>query len=315
MKALVIGYGSIGERHARLLGQLGMSVAVVSRRPVEAPNLYPSIEAAMTGFAPDYVVIASRTSEHRDDLGALKDTGFDGILMMEKPVFDNGDGGAEGLAGPAYAGFNMRFHPVLRRFRELVAETTPFAVQAYVGQYLPDWRKGADYRERYSAIKALGGGVLRDCCHELDYLNWIFGGWGRLTAIGGHFSNLEIDSDDVFSLLIETVRCPAVSLHMNYLDDTLHRHVLALTDKGSIRADIAAGTVTHAGGTEHFTLERDDTYIAQHEAALRGDTSILCTLEEGLDVMRMIDAAETSAACGAWVSTTAHSHPQRGTAS
>ena len=33
--ALVVGLGSIGERHVRLLGDLGLDVAVVSRRRAE----------------------------------------------------------------------------------------------------------------------------------------------------------------------------------------------------------------------------------------------------------------------------------------
>ena len=62
MKALVIGYGSIGMRHARLLGDLGLDVAVVSRRTVEAPKVFKDIAEAVSGFAPDYAIIASRTA-------------------------------------------------------------------------------------------------------------------------------------------------------------------------------------------------------------------------------------------------------------
>ena len=300
MKALVIGYGSIGQRHARLLTDLGHDVAVVSRRDVDADNLFKTIADAVAGFAPDYAVIASRTHEHRNDMATLAESGFKGTLLVEKPIFDTGTEVAANQFAQIFVAYNLRFHPVLVRLKEVLAERTPHAVHATVGQYLPDWRPDADYRRGYSAIKAQGGGVLRDLSHELDTLNWMLGGWTRLTALGGHVSGLEIDSDDVFSILFETARCPVVSVQMNYLDSTLRREVLALTDQGTVHADLVRGTLEVDGEIETFTVERDDTYLAQHQAALAGSGG-LCTLAEGLDVMRMIEAAEEAASGRQWV--------------
>ena len=301
MKALIIGYGSIGQRHARLLQGLGLETAVVSRRAVDAANLYAAIPEAVADWGPEYAVVASRTHEHRNDFKALSDSGFKGRVLMEKPLFDRGDDVPTHEFEKIFVAYNLRFHPVIARFRELLSETEPFAVHAYVGQYLPDWRPDADYRQGYSAIKAQGGGVLRDLSHELDALNWMLGGWTRMTALGGHVSNLEIDSDDVFSLLFETRRCPVASVQMNYLDSTLTRTLTAMTDRGTIRADLVAGTLAFDDETEIFTPDRDDSYIAQHRAILEGGSDVLCTLDEGLDVMRMIEAAEAAALEKKWV--------------
>ena len=301
MRALIIGYGSIGQRHTRLLRGLGLETAVVSRRAVNADNLYAAIPEAVRDWAPEYAVVASRTHEHRDDFKALAESGFKGTVLMEKPLFDHGGGVPVHDFEKIFVAYNLRFHPVIARFRELLSGTKPYAVHAYVGQYLPDWRPDADYRKGYSAIKAQGGGVLRDLSHELDALNWMLGGWTRMTALGGRVSELEIDSDDVFSILLETNRCPVASIQMNYLDSTLNRTIIALTDRGTIRADLVTGTVEFDGNTETFSAGRDDTYIAQHRGALNGEDGILCTLNQGLDVMRMIDAAEASVAEKKWV--------------
>ena len=301
MKVLVIGYGSIGKRHARLLQDLGLDTAVVSRRNVDATTVLPSIAVAVADWNPEYVVVASRTHEHRGDFEALTEGGFAGTVLMEKPLFDRGgDAPAHGFS-QVFVAYNLRFHPAVARFRELLDQTTPYAVHAYVGQYLPDWQPDSDYRKGSSAIRAQGGGVLRDLSHELDALNWMLGGWTRMTALGGQLSNLEIDSDDVFSVLFETNRCPVATVQMNYLDSSLNRTITALTDRGTIRADLVAGTLAFDDKTETFTPERDDTYIAQHKAVLNGEGDTLCTLDEGLDVMRMIDAAETSVAEKTWV--------------
>lgn len=301
MKGLVIGYGSIGARHARLLRELGLEVAIVSRRNIDWPDTFAAIPEAISAWGPDYAVIASRTHEHRGDMAALAESGFKGTLLVEKPVFDTGTEVAASQFAQIFVAYNLRFHPVLVRLKEVLAERTPHAVHVTVGQYLPDWRPEADYRRGYSAIKAQGGGVLRDLSHELDTLNWMLGGWTRLTALGGHVSGLEIDSDDVFSILFETARCPVVSVQMNYLDSTLRREVLALTDQGTVRADLVRGTLEVDGETGTFTVGRDDTYLAQHQAALAGGGGGLCTFDEGLDVMRMIEAAEAAVSGRQWV--------------
>ena len=300
MRALVIGYGSIGARHARILGELGNEVRVVTRRPQENLKYYITIVEAVADFNPEYVIIASRTSEHADDMAVLAGTGYSGILMIEKPLFDRALPIPENTFSKIYVGFNLRFHPALLRFKEILSDTKTFAVNAYAGQYLPNWRPGTDYRYGYSAQKSEGGGVLRDLSHELDYLNWLFGEWTAVTALGGQISNLELDSDDVFSLLFETSNCPIVTVSLNYLDSILRRDLLALTDKGSVHLDFATSVVTFNGQSERFDVARDDTFIAEHLAAL-GHDSGLCTLNEGMTVMKMIDACERAAAGHTWV--------------
>lgn len=301
MKALVVGFGSAGARHTRVLEGLGLAVAVVSRRPVERSGAYATIADAVPDWRPDYVVLAGRTAERRRDMAALADSGFEGPVLAEKPLFDRGTDVPDNSFSAVFVGYNLRFHPVVRRLADILEDAAVYGVHAYVGQYLPDWRPGTDYRAGYSAVRTEGGGVLRDLSHELDFLTWMLGGWTRLTAAGGRVSHLEIDSDDIFSVLFEAARCPVVSVQMNYLDSVLRRQVLALTDRGTVRADLAAGRIEFAGKTESFAPDGDDTYTAEHAAALSGDGSTLCTLPEALDVMRMIEAAETAAAQSTWV--------------
>ena len=301
MKAVVVGHGGIGARHARWLEELGHSVAVVSRRPAAAMRRFPTVAEAVRGFAPDYAVIASRTAEHRADLTALAATGFDGLVLVEKPLF------AEPAAVPAnrfakvFVAYNLRFDPVVRAAKAILDGESLIALHVYVGQYLPDWRPNRDYRTVYSARRAEGGGALRDLSHELDAVNWIAGGWTRLAATGGHLSPLEIDSDDVFALLVETARCKAVTVNLNYLDDALHRDIVALTAKGTLRADLVAGTVSFGGKLEVFNVVRDDAYRDQHRAILSGAADGACTLEDGVAITEMIAAAERAAHDRVWV--------------
>ena len=116
MKALVIGYGSIGIRHARLLTSLGCEVAVVSSRDVEFPAHYHTLADALS-WKPEYVVIANRTSQHYKTLTELAELGFTGTVLIEKPLFHEEEEFPRQEFKRAFVGYNLRFHPILQIFR------------------------------------------------------------------------------------------------------------------------------------------------------------------------------------------------------
>ena len=302
MSALVIGYGSIGARHARLLQALGCATGVVSARSIDFPNVFPRIDSALALWQPEYVVIANATCQHLDTLRSLATLGYAGRVLVEKPLFG-------GVAPPPdqqferlAVAYNLRFHPAIDRLRKLLDGEKVLSVQCYVGQYLPNWRPGADYRLSYSSHAAQGGGVLRDLSHELDYLQFIFGEWLRVSAIGGHFSHLEGDSDDIFGLMMSCTSCPLVQVQLNYMDRVGRRSILVNTDSHTIVADLVANTLTVDACEEFISIERDFTYQAMHRAMLddeRADVR-LCSLSEGMDTMRLITAAEAASHSSQW---------------
>ena len=302
MKVLIIGYGSIGARHARLLSELKCQAAVVSERKVDFPKTYASLAAALAVEQPSYIVIANATSQHHDSLLALAKLDYAGTVLVEKPVFSNWVDIKPLPFQSIFVGYNLRFHPIIKRLKLLLDGEQVLSVLAYVGQYLPDWRPDTDYRESYSASAAKGGGVLRDLSHELDYLTWLLGGWKRVSALGGKFSQLEITSDDIYALSIDTPACPIVTVQMNYLDRLTRRFVLINTSNHTIEADFIKGVVRIDGEVEMIVTERDYTYNAMHEAVLTANMDNLCTLKEGLEVMQLIESAELSAQrSGEWV--------------
>ena len=188
--ALVIGFGSIGQRHARLLREMGLSVHVYSRRTLPDEKKYQSLESALKEVHPEYVVIANETSEHYSTLKTVLSFEVPQVLV-EKPLFSTSvESLPENPKSQVCVAYNLRFHPLLQRLCSEINGQSVLLVQVYVGQYLPDWRPQQNYRNSYSVSRAQGGGVLRDLSHELDYLNWLFGPWQSLTALGGHYSSL-----------------------------------------------------------------------------------------------------------------------------
>jgi predicted dehydrogenase len=302
LTALVVGYGSIGVRHARLLSELGCRTVVVSGRNIEFPVAYRGLETALATEQPEYVVIANPTKDHYDTLSTLGRLNYAGTVLVEKPIFDRYKVVPQHNFRKLLVAYNLRCHPVIQQLKALLINERVLSVQAYAGQYLPGWRPQSDYRASYSASAEQGGGVIRDLSHELDYLTWMLGGWKKVSAIGGHFSELEIDSDDIFSLMFTTPLCPAVTLQLNYLDRQTRRFVIINTAQHTIEADLVLGSITVDRDSKFFSTERDYTYREMHANILSENTESLCSMEEGLETLRLIEAAELAARQMEWVS-------------
>lgn len=301
MQVLVIGYGSIGSRHSRLLAERGHQVVCVTKN-LECP--FPTVASVQEGlneYQFELVIISNPTEKHVSALESLIDAGYANRVLVEKPLFEK-DHDVQGVnVDNTYVAYVLRFHPLLRRAHELLRGKEVYSAQFYVGQYLPDWRPGTDYRACYSAYKEQGGGVLRDLSHELDLVQWMLGAWHKVTAIGGHFSPLEISSDDVFSLLMKTEKCPAVTVELDYLNLTVRRGFNINAEGLSLQGDLVAGTLVHNGVVMEFPTVRDTIFIAQIEALTGEGDPHLCSYEQGASVMKLIDAAEIAAKDCIWV--------------
>ena len=301
MHALIIGYGSIGARHARLLESMGHEVACVTRNRECPFPAFPNIQAALEETEPWLAVVCTATVEHAANLKSLLKTGFTGRILVEKPLFERVRDIDPAPGDNVFVAYNLRFHPLVARTRELLAGRTVLNARFAVGQYLPDWRPGQDYTKSYSASRAKGGGVLRDLSHELDLALFLLGDWKRATAMGGHYSDLKIDSDDQFAVLMETERCPVVGVHMDYLSRSTHRGFDVTCADMTLRADFMAGMLTVDGTVEEFPLERDITYRRELEAMAVGDPTP-CTYGQGLALVELIEALEQCAEQQIWVS-------------
>ncbi len=309
MTILVVGLGSIGARHARLAQGLGHEVRAVTRRPETFDGIsYPSLPEALAAGRYDLIVIANETAAHWPALGLLADAGFDGLVLVEKPLAIAPPPPAEARAIQAWAGdrvrlaYNLRLHPALQALKAKLEGRPLVSVAAYAGQDLRSWRPGQPVEQSYSSSAALGGGVLRDLSHELDYLAWIVGDWTRLTAIGGRMGGLPIDSDDCWGVLMATGRVGVLSLEINYHHQPGARTVIVNTGDETISVDLVRSSLTDASGETVWTVDRDFTYVAQLRALMDGGDAPLCTLNEGLATMTTIAAIETAAAEERWVS-------------
>ncbi|MDP2600229.1 MAG: Gfo/Idh/MocA family oxidoreductase [Deltaproteobacteria bacterium] len=309
-KIAVVGTGSIGLRHLKVLESLGLQSWAVPKRESRLDALKNQgfavasslAEAARQGAT--FAIIASNTSLHADNAKQALELGMD--LLVEKPfavdqkaalsVFEM----AQKLERQIYVACVLRFSDALRAFREWLPRIgTVYSVRIECQSYLPDWRPGRDYRESYSAKKEEGG-VLLDLIHEIDYATWIFGWPATLTARLENFGVLGIEAEEWAELFWQTEQKVRVSLCLDYLSRIPRRTMTAFGSNGQlawdgIRQQVRLELAGQAMESSSFPVERDGIYRAQLMAFLdRGSESPLATAQEGVRALGICDAARLS---------------------
>ena len=167
MKAVIIGGGSIGKKHSLNLNKEGISTRIVDVDEIE--NIESILEE---GF--DFSFVCSPNVYHIEHCTILAKHNLP--IFCEKPFYTNRTGVDELLELvklknlPTMVGCNLRF-------TSEVKSINPSAkyISVYLGYNLKKWRPGTDHLKSYSANKSLGGGILLDAIHELDYLYSKFG--------------------------------------------------------------------------------------------------------------------------------------------
>jgi len=236
---LVAGAGSIGRRHMANLRQLGTRRLAVT--DPDASRLQPIVnelglqgfanfEEALCTFKPDVVLVCTPPVYHVEQaLRALR-SGAD--VFIEKPLSNRLDGvgslqvEAAKLRRVVHVGYNLRFNPGIQTLKRLVEEGVAgrfLWARAEVAQYLPDWRPWQDYRQSYTARRELGGGIILDASHEIDYILWLLGPPRELTCMAGQVSGLETNVEDCATILIRLRSGAQADVHMDFAQRTAGR--------------------------------------------------------------------------------------------
>lgn len=228
MKLLVIGCGSIGGRHA-LNAQKFAETAVVDINADYASERARQLGASYFGslgealeWKPDGAVIATPTCSHADIAKQCIQAGIP--VLIEKPLADTPEKAEELLCLvketniKSYVVCNMRFHPAVKALRDNLKHIgRPYYARAHFGNYLPNMRPAADYSKLYCASRKMGGGLILDCIHEIDYLMHFFGPVTSVKSACARLSDLKIDVEDYANLTLMHKRGVISEIHFDYL--------------------------------------------------------------------------------------------------
>lgn len=305
MKALIIGMGSIGQRHARLLTQKNFKVEVLSRSFTGAEHKsFQDLDQIKEYNAYDLVLIANETSKHFEFLKQIRERGFRGKVLIEKPIFS-----ASHLADAKYdlekvfVCYQLRFHPMLQEIKSKIEGKKVHALSLRVGQHLSTWRTNRPWKESYSALREQGGGVLRDLSHEIDYAQWLLGGIDKVCGMVKKTSELGIESEDIVSFFGVFKNEAALTVEMNYLDRIPTRSIQLLGENFHIKADMISGDLEYkddqGSQKKTFSTDRDLVFMKMYDEFLNNkkDNHVrkdLCTSSEALNVLKVCEAVEKS---------------------
>jgi len=298
-RALVIGYGSIGEKHSRILGKiLGMdNLHVLSSQKNIPFNRIESIDS-LEDLNPDYIVIAKDTSQHLEYIKEIENRLVNKTVLVEKPLFAKKET-FEGINNKYFVGYNLRFHPLLNKLKELIQKQTIYTVSIRCNSYLPNWRPNQDYSLTSSASKAKGGGVLLDLSHEIDYLMYLVGDIEPVFSKNSKISDLNIDSDDHLFVFGNIKQGGMFQINLNYFSRNLIRKVEIETKDSSFELDFINSNLVvfdslkkQVISSKAFALEK--TYRSIHNDIINNIEDRVCDMNEGLKVMEVIDQIQSS---------------------
>jgi len=313
---LLVGAGSIGRRHLANLRVLEPRANIVvlrqySRDPLAGADLVVSKLDDALMQQPFAAIIANPAPMHVPVAQRLAERGCH--LLIEKPLSHDLDG-VDFLLQTCAAqrlvlaiGYNLRFMPSLQRLVSLVAEGAIgklLHIQCSVGQYLPDWRPGIDYRKSVTARSELGGGALLELSHEIDLAIWVAGPVESVSARIERVGELEIDVDDCAELSLSFVSGARGTIRLNLLERMPRRIVQITGSAASLEWDYFADALRVGNATAGWRpidtpklTDRNDMYVDELKSFLDCIASTSAPIIDGAAgrrVLSVIDAARRS---------------------
>ena len=267
MRILVIGKGSVGERHHRNLCTLGVESRWL--------RLAEFMESGKTGRLLDLdhydgAVVATATTVRLDVIRKFAAAGLP--LYIEKPLAFRPDDVRDilticrGIASRSLVGFMMRYHPAVRYLADQdLAGVYSFAFE--IGHDVGQWRPGRMFSGSY-ASESEGGGVLLDLCHELD-MAWQLFPEARTVSVSclGHADWPGVD----FCTRVELGGRSRASgtVAMDYLSPVPVRRIVLRGIDGSYDFDLANNEFLHETAERRRFLplgcERNAMFLAAME--------------------------------------------------
>lgn len=287
MRILIVGAGSIGRRHINNLNTLGYEdIAVMDisdsnldyvKKNFRIKETFTDFNDALNSKDYDTCFILTPPIYHIPMALELAKKGLD--LFLEKPLSHNLENVDKLIKIKEdnnliiMVGYNLRFNFGLKDLKSYVEKGTLgkiYYIRAEVGQYLPDWRPLQDYRKNYTAIKEVGGGIILDGSHEIDYVMWLANSKVKdAKSISGKISNLEINVEDIAEAILRFENGIIGSIHLNMIERGYNRYCKVVGEKGSIKWIFKDNVLEFYDGIskklimENYDFDSNDSYLEE----------------------------------------------------
>ncbi|MBI3880099.1 MAG: Gfo/Idh/MocA family oxidoreductase [Verrucomicrobia bacterium] len=319
---LVVGCGSIGERHLRCLQRTGRArvtacdanAALLQRITAQYQVAgFADLQAALAAQRFAGLVICTPAHTHLDL--ALAGLRHGAGLLIEKPLSTSLENSAAvrdeiaksgKLVGVAYV---YHFMPWIQGARKVLSGGElgrVLHVSVATGQHFPTFRPA--YREIYYTRHETGGGAIQDALtHIANAIEWLIGPTTRLFCDAAHQSLEGVTVEDTVSVAARNGGA-LVNYALNQFQAPNEMTMQIHCEHGSVKIEGHAqrfGVFRRATNAwdwrESAPLERDDIFIAQANAfldGLAGKPTDLCTFDEAVQTLKFNLAALKSARSG-----------------
>jgi predicted dehydrogenase len=322
ISALVIGCGSIGERHAQNLAQLGVEIELYDSDTTRMEELsgrydvpkYDSLNNALQA-SPDLAFICTPHDSHVSLAREVLKRKCD--IFIEKPISNRKQEAVDLIHTVQESdivhmiGCNYRFHPAIATVknhleRKDIGEV--YSANINLGSYLPDWHPWEDHKQMYSAKPGVGG-VLLDNIHAINFANWFFGEAKSIMAYVGYDSSLGIPTEDRANMVVEYDEGILCTIMIDYLNrpSLFSGHIIG--ELGSIRWGPTHESVqiydpesqSWIDSTGYKDWELNEMYLAMTDHLLRCVSArkpTVSPLQDGVHDLKIALAAKESNAKG-----------------
>lgn len=310
LKVLVVGVGSIGERHARCFqrtSRADVSICEINdglrTQIAERYGLANAFGDWDEALASDFDAAVICTPAHLHIPMAIEAGKRKRHLLIEKPLstnlkrIDELKHLAASSSSAMMVAYVMRVHPALAAMKESL-DTGRFGQPVHVvccsGQHFPTYRPA--YREIYYRDRATGGGAIQDALtHVINAAEWLVGPIDRLAADCSHQVLDGVEVEDTVNVIARHGGVLA-SYSLNQHQAPNESSLTVVCQRGTVRFEshqqrwrwqTAPEDRWHDEPCE--PLERDDLFVAQANRFLdvvEGIAAPTCTLEEGVRTLR-----------------------------
>jgi len=257
--ALIIGSGSIGQRHISNLKKIGINnITALRSKKGHYKKLPESLGVKEISswteakkIKSDIAIISNPSSLHID--AALKISGHVKGVFIEKPLSNNLSECNQLIdllnnkKITSFVGHNLMFHPVIKKIIEFINENDIgeiINIQCQVGQWLPDWHPYEDYTKAYYARKDLGGGVSLSLIHEIHLALALAGLPAYVSGEITEYKQLKLDVDVCSDLMIKHKSGAVSQIHLDFLQRPSHRSGLVTFEKAWLSYDFSKMQIT-----------------------------------------------------------------------
>lgn len=173
-------------------------------------------------------------------------------------------------------GYQLRFNPLIKFLEKTIKKRSPIgkliSAQIHHGENIKDFHPYEDYRISYAANKKLGGGVILSQIHEIDYFLHLFEKYKikYSSSISSKISDLDLDVEDIFLsnfLLKKGKEKMICSISLNFFEIPKRRKFYLIGKSGSLEVCFNSQKIyIYKNGkkiVKKFKFERNDIFIKE----------------------------------------------------